>query len=87
MIKGTLANGFNYEIKDEALDNWELLEVLTEIDSGNQAAIVKAFPMLIGSEQFSQLKEHLKKVEGSVRITSMVNVFSEITRNSNELKK
>ena len=35
MLKGTTESGFEYEISDETLDDYELMEELAEIDSGN----------------------------------------------------
>mgnify|MGYP000668221215 CR=1 FL=1 len=34
MIKGTTKSGFNYTIQEGALDDYELLEELREIDKG-----------------------------------------------------
>lgn len=37
MLKGITKSGFDYEIEDKALDNWELLESLVAIDEGDSA--------------------------------------------------
>lgn len=78
-----LKNGFELSVDDSALDNWELLEILTEIDEGKTTLITKAFPILIGTEQFIKLKEHLR-TNGKVSIVQMVNTFTEVM---NQLEK
>ena len=40
MLKGITKSGFDYEIEDKALDNWELLESLVAIDEGDTAAFL-----------------------------------------------
>lgn len=72
-----LKNGFELSVDDSALDNWELLEILTEIDEGKSTLITKAFPILVGKEQFSKLKEHLR-VNGKVSIVAMVDTFQDV---------
>ena len=73
----TLKNGFELSLDNSALDNWELLEVLAEIDGGKSTLITKAFPMLVGKEQFEKLKEHMR-TNGKISIAQMVDTFSEI---------
>ena len=77
MTKGTLSNGFEYEVTDDVLDNWELLEILTEIDGGKTILITKAFPMILGADQFEKLKNHIRK-DGKVSIVTMVNTFKDL---------
>ena len=78
-----LKNGFELSVDDSALDNWELLEILTEIDEGKSTLITKAFPILIGKDQFIKLKEHLR-TNGKVSIFQMVDTFTEVM---NQLEK
>lgn len=47
MLKGITKSGFDYEIEDKALDNWELLESLVAIDEGDTAAVIKVARQLL----------------------------------------
>lgn len=60
MLKGITKSGFDYEIEDKALDNWELLESLVEVDEGNVGAIVKVARQLLDKRQLDKLKNHCK---------------------------
>lgn len=86
-MKGTLKCGFSYEIEDDALDNWDLIEKLREIDKGDTSAIVDAFPLLLGEEQFAALKKHLRGDGKRVRFTDMVGALVEIREQQNSVKK
>lgn len=46
MIKGTTKSGFDYTVQEEALDDYELLEELREIDKGNTSLVVDAISRL-----------------------------------------
>ena len=54
MIKGTTKSGFDYTVQEEALDDYELLEELREIDKGNTSLVVDAIEKIIGPEQKEQ---------------------------------
>lgn len=82
MIKGKTISGFEYEIEDEALDDYELLELLCELDSGNVTGTGKAISLLLGSAQKEALKEHCRTESGRVSTTKMLTEFSEILNSS-----
>lgn len=42
MMTGTTKSGFRYELQDEAMDDYELLEMLCDIDNGNTSLITTA---------------------------------------------
>ena len=48
-MKAKLSDGFEVDILDEVIDDWEFLEVLTGIDEGETGLIVKAAKMLLGN--------------------------------------
>ena len=81
MIKGTTKSGFNYTIQEGALDDYELLEELREIDKGNTSLIVDVIEKIIGSEQKEQLKKHVRDETGRVSIKRMVDEIGEILTN------
>jgi hypothetical protein len=77
MIRGTTGSGFKYEIEDSALDDYELLEVLTEIDNGESGNIPRMVELLLGKEQKDSLKKHCKK-DGRVSTKQMMQEITEI---------
>ena len=48
MVTGTTQSGFNYEVEDEVLDDYELLELLNKADEGEGGAMLKAAERLLG---------------------------------------
>jgi hypothetical protein len=60
MLKGKTSTGFEYELSDGALSDWEVLEELVNIDEGHYSAAVKLLTLLLGAEQGKLLKEHCR---------------------------
>lgn len=85
MIRGTTSSGFAYRIEDSALDDYELLELMTEIDAGSTGNIPKMVEMLLGKEQKEALKSHCK-VDGRVSSAKMVAEITEILLSHGEGK-
>ena len=86
MIKGTTKSGFDYTVQEEALDDYELLEELREIDKGNTSLVVDAIEKIIGPEQKEQLKEHVRDEAGRVSIKRMFDEIGEILRGDQQGK-
>lgn len=85
-IKRTTKSGFDYTVQEEALDDYELLEELREIDKGNTSLVVDAIEKIIGPEQKEQLKEHVRDEAGRVSIKRMFDEIGEILRGNQEGK-
>lgn len=86
MITGETNSGFKFEIEESALDDWELLSALSEVDDGNMKMITKIPEMLLGKEQAKALKEHLRNEKGRVPASAMTAAIGEILNSSKELK-
>lgn len=85
-MKAQLSDGFEVEILDEIVDDWEFLEVLASIDEGETGQIVKAAKMLLGNEGVQILKEHLRGKDGRVKSTAMVDALEQILTSANTSK-
>ncbi len=85
MITGKTKSGFKFELDENVLDDWEYLEILSEIDEGKVQKLPKMFEMLLGKDQYKALKEFLRK-DGKVSAESMANAFDEIMGAVNDLK-
>lgn len=75
---GTTESGFQYSIDQEAMDNYELLEDLCEVDNGNAGKITTAARRLLGDDQLKALKEHLRNEKGRVPASKMIKEISQI---------
>lgn len=72
-----LDNGLNIEVKDEVLDNMELLDDLVELDEGSGYAISRVVSKLLDKEQKKKLYNHLRE-DGVVKISKVVDAMKEI---------
>lgn len=84
MIKGETSTGFKFEIDERALQNYELIEVLADVDD-NPLLVPKLVKMLLG-KQSENLKEHIKDTDGYVPTEKMVEEIAEIFKSSQNLK-
>lgn len=85
MIKGTTESGFNYEIPDERLNNYELLECIAELDE-EPLFLTKVVNLLLGNDQAKLLKEHVRTEDGTVPMDTMSNEIIEIFHSQNKTK-
>lgn len=85
-MKAHLKDGFEVDIRDEVIDDWEFLEILSDIDEGETGLIVRAARMMLGKEGVSSLKEHIRDGNGRVDAEAMVNAIQELMNSTNESK-
>lgn len=85
MIKGTTKSGFEYEISKERLENYELIEVLSEVDS-NPLLLPKVVNLLLNKNQAEKLKNHLRDSEGLISTEKLSNEIMEIFKGQKETK-
>lgn len=87
MITGTTKSGFNFEIAEETLDDYELLEALVEADKGDDnMAVFRAIDLILDAKQKTDLKEHLRKIHGRVPVSAMVIEIMDILEGSTQGK-
>ena len=86
MIKGTTKSGFKYTLYDDKLDDYELFEMMCEIDLGNTTIIPRMANRLLGEKQMNRLKEHLRTEHGNVSTTLVSNEITEILNGAKALK-
>ena len=68
MITGKTESGFEFQLDEENLDDYELLENLCDIDNGDASKITIAANQLLGKEQMKALKEHVRNEKGRVLV-------------------
>lgn len=86
MLKGISESGFEFEIDEEVLDDWEMLELLQEIDDGSVGKIAKAIVFLLGKEQYEKLKNFIKARDGKIKASVMIDEFTSIMNANKEVK-
>ena len=83
----TTASGFTCKLDEEMIfDNYELLELLTRLDSGDRSVLPKVLEIVLGKEQTAALKEHLRAKNGKVASSAVHLELLEIFRSRNSLK-
>lgn len=85
MIKGTTKSGFNYEIPNERLNNYELLECIAELEE-EPLLLAKTVNLLLGKDQAKLLKDHLRTEDKTVPMDKMSEEIIEIFKSQPETK-
>ena len=85
-MRGKTTSGFEYELDEAALDDYELLEDLCELDEGDTSKTISVLNRLLGKEQKDRLKEHLRSKNGRVPASKMMNEMGEIFNSVKEGK-
>ena len=86
MFTGKTSTGFEFSLEDEALDDYELLETLQEIDEGDYGKTTKMVTMLLGPQQRDALKEHVRGENGRVSSQKLLSEVMEIFESKNKAK-
>ena len=86
MLKGKTSTGFQFQIAEGALDNYELVEALADIET-DPLSVTKVVTLLLGKEQKEKLKDHVRNDKGVVTTTALMKEIEDIFKNQNEVKK
>ena len=86
MITGKTESGFEFELDEESLDDYELLENLCDLDNGDISKITVAANQLLGKEQMNALKEHVRNEKGRVSAAKMIEEIAQIFNSRSEVK-
>lgn len=78
MINGKTSTGFEFQLREQCMDDMELLELMMEIQNGNPAALIPALKLLLGEEQRKRLYDHLRTEDGRVPVKATAKAFVEI---------
>lgn len=85
MLKGKTKSGFEFEVTDDTLNDYQLLEILSEVD-GNPLLVPKLVKVLLGEAQKKKLMEHLRTEKGNVPTEAVSTEIMEIFESGNKLK-
>jgi len=79
MLKGTTESGFRYEIEDETLNDYELFELISEVD-GNPLLLPQLVKKLLGEKQKNNLINHVRGEDGIAPLDKISKEITEIFR-------
>lgn len=83
-MKGTTKSGFKYEIKENLTNDWEFIELITDLED-NPQLITKLAKYLFDDAGYKALKEHCRK-DGVVDSMLVMSNITEILNSSNKIK-
>jgi hypothetical protein len=86
-VKGKTPSGFKFEISERRLNNYELLELIGEVDEGNGQAFPKVLKLLFGDEQAKAFKDHLREEDGIVPTEKIAEELKSVFETIREVKK
>ena len=86
MITGKTLSGFEFEIEEDVLDDYDLLQALVRVDKGEVSGIFDIVRSLLGKAQEERLKDHVRKPSGRVSAKGMTAAVGEIFKACNEIK-
>ena len=86
-FKGETKSGFKFEISERRLNNYELLELIGEVDEGQGQVFPKVVKLLFGDEQAKAFTDHLREEDGIVPNDKMADEIKSVFESVNGLKK
>jgi len=86
MIKGKTSSGFEFEISEAVANDYELVENLGELED-NPLILGKIVNQILGKEQTTRLKNHVRNENGIVPTDKMTQEIIEIFKNGGEKAK
>lgn len=78
MIRGETKSGFEFEVNEEVLDDWEIIEKFDEIQKGDIFKIIDVIKMILGNDGYIKLKNHVKEKTGKLKTEDMQNEILDI---------
>ena len=77
-MKSKTESGFEFEIDANKLDDWEILDQLSEMNDGNMLYAPKFVKKVLGEEQGKKLVEHCREKDGRVPTEKVIKEIFEI---------
>lgn len=78
-MQGKTTSGFEFNVKEENLDDYILLKKLNDVSKGESGKIVDVIGLILGSDQEEALMNHVSKLnDGKVSAKVMISEVEEI---------
>lgn len=85
-LTGVTKTGFTYKISPNNLDNYELFELMSEVDE-NPMLFPQVANLVLGKNQVKELKEHLRREDGTVSVEKFMAEVQDILTDNPLTKK
>ena len=85
MINGKTKTGFQFNIEEDVLNDYELLEMFADVDE-NPLLVPKLVKSILGEEQKNKLIEHVKDENGKASVDRVATELENILNSSAETK-
>lgn len=85
MIKGQTESGFQYEISPNIQNDYEIVEMLGEIEE-SPLLLSPLVKRILGNDQMNELKEHIRDEDGLVGTKAMMKEIQDIFTGAREIK-
>lgn len=85
-MKGKTKSGFTFEVNDNALNDYELLEALVKIDRGDYTYLTDVVNRLLG-ENKKKFMDHIRDESGAVPVKKVAEAVGEIFQALNKKQK
>ena len=87
MIKGRLESGFEFELEDDVMDDYDLVLLFGHYRKSPSMDIIADIAMkMLGEEQHKALMDHLRDDKGKLKSSAMVHALEEIENSLPALK-
>lgn len=86
MLRGKTESGFEFELKDDVLNDWKLIKCLRKVDKGEAQYIVDVAEILLGEEQCEKLESFIEEKYGNLAADLMGTEIASILTATNEGK-
>lgn len=73
-----LTNGFDVNVNESQLHDWDFIEAVCELDQGNTTKLPAMFNALLGEDQKRALVAHIRKETGTCTVEQMSAALVEI---------
>jgi len=73
-----LSNGFEAEVNESQLHDWDFIEAVCELDQGNTTKLPAMFNAILGEKQKKALVAHIRKETGTCTVEQMSDALIEI---------
>lgn len=71
-------SGFTCEVDPKKLDDWEILDMLSDLESGNMLTAPRFVKKVLGPEKAKELVEHCREENGTVPTKKVLTEIFEI---------
>lgn len=87
MIKGRLESGFEFELEDDVMDDYDLVLLFGQYRKNPSMDIIADIAVkMLGKEQHKALMDHLRDDRGKLKTSAMMHALEEIENSLPALK-